>query len=158
MLPAFPDARNFTFAQPIHGAGWELRRQLRRSWFAWTGSHARLELTTELAGAALLRVHVEHLVRAEALDGLQMRVNGCPAKWHTTGRQAPLVLEARVPAEALARPGRVTLEFQLAKTFRPRDVHAGSHDDRSLGIAVSRIELVPRARLQWLWSWTKRCA
>ena len=44
-----------------------------------------------------------------------------------------------------------TLDFKVAQTYRPCDVHPQSDDERSLGVALCRIELTPRTWYARLW-------
>jgi hypothetical protein len=147
-LCSLPSAANFTFDQPILGAGWHPREMAGDVWHCWMEQEARLELAHPGAGNHLLRLTVAFLLHADSLPSLKVRVNGqiIPTRLRWDG--VTHILEADVPAACLRRQSRrVTLEFRVTTACRPCDLDPTSTDRRTLGLALSRIEFEPHPGL-----------
>lgn len=137
-----------TMDQAIDGDGW-YNRETDGNGVTWrfTGPGSVSTLMLSLAWAARIRctVHIYHAVSRLALDSLEVRVNGVPVPLETAGQEnTGIVRTGIVPANALRREDTsLKVEFCVAAVARPVDVSPGSADCRLLGVAVSRLELVP---------------
>jgi hypothetical protein len=145
--PELPGCSEFTFDQPILGGGWHPRERDERGWFCWLGQRAWLDLRHEGEGDRVLEVHVAHILRPPLLDGLQVAVNGrrLPTRIRCHDRMS--IIEAAVPSSLVnADRDRLRVSFTLAETIRPCDLVPGNPDTRALGVALSRVRLVPGKR------------
>jgi hypothetical protein len=76
--------------------------------------------------------------------GLRLEVGGRPVAARVPAGGLPAVVEAAVPAAALGgAPGPVEVVLRPGRTARPCDLDPASGDRRTLGVAVSRVELLP---------------
>ncbi|HWE72431.1 MAG TPA: sulfotransferase family 2 domain-containing protein [Stellaceae bacterium] len=139
-----PDAAEFTFDQPIRGRGWHIREQAGDGWYCWSDQEATLHLALTTSGPHLLRFWVEHAASSEALQCLEVQVNGTAVSFRAVQMGARVLMEARVSAEALCAPAdHVCIAFRVLHTVRPSDRNPMNPDIRRLGIALSRLQLQP---------------
>jgi 4-hydroxybenzoate polyprenyltransferase len=142
---SLPDAADFTFDQPIRGSGWHVREADAAGWYCWTGQHALLRLALASSGDHTLRLQVDHAACPEAWRGLEVCVNGRPVKLASRGASPPASVVAEVPALLLAdSTGRVEIGLRVPQTVCPAERDPDNPDSRRLGIALSRLQLVPR--------------
>lgn len=103
----------------------------------WTGARAGAYLPVKPGVNHTLRLTIGVQGHALAADGNEVRVNGrVIGRITKAGSQT---LDLIVPADALGGEPVASLKI-AAKTWKPSD--HGSQDSRSLGISVSRIELI----------------
>jgi hypothetical protein len=135
------EASDFTFDHPVPGIGWHPRER-GDAWFCWSGGEATLSLRGATPDASVLRIRVVHALNWQAVEGLEVWVNGTPVRLHLPGRVLPADLEAVVPAPLLrGHGGRVELRIRPGQTTRVCDLDPASKDERPLGVAVSRVRL-----------------
>ena len=144
-IDGFPPAGDFTFDQPIYGHGWYEREAANGAGFCWSGpgTKAVLELALPTAGAHRLEIGIHAILDPLLLAGLTIRVNHRDIDV-TVDTQPSMRVLRTVPAPAIdAAHGLARIELELERTIRPCDIVAASPDRRALGIAVSRVRLVP---------------
>jgi hypothetical protein len=140
------NAADFRFDQPIHGTGWHVREAAEGTWFCWTDRDASLTLRLESTGDHRLECMVEHASCAEAWAGLAVTVNGQPVTLSEKPAAPPGRISAQVDGAWLDRsPDHVAIGFRVPKTIRPSDADPGNPDTRRLGIALSRVRLIPQS-------------
>jgi hypothetical protein len=141
-----PSAADFTFDQPFSGSGWHIRERQADGWYCWMDREATLHLSLEGGGDHTLHCHVAHVASAEAWQGLEVCVNDQPVELSARVACPPTSVVARVPAELLAVvPGRVRLGFRVPQTVCPWERDPANPDRRRLGVALSRVQLLPCA-------------
>jgi hypothetical protein len=142
LKPVPPADADFTFDHPVPGTGWHPRERGAEGWFCWSGPVATLHLRQAGRGAGRLRLRVVHALSTQAIDGLQVWVNGGAVPMRRRGAGLPADLEADIPAQLLREPdGRVELCFRPGATARACDVNPDSRDQRQLGVALSRVRI-----------------
>jgi hypothetical protein len=136
--PDAPPATDVSFDGPVPGGAWYGREQVNGGpSFAWIGHAGSAWVDLDLpAGAAEIRVEIEHAVDPAALEALELRVGDKPVPhtFHEEGGRP--VATAELPRRAPGKPARVTVV--TPHLARPSDLSA-SHDRRLLSVAVSRI-------------------
>lgn len=137
-----PDAADYTFDQPVPGHGWYIRESLDGEWFCWTDWDASITLKLSSAGEHELRCNVRYVASAEAWRDLAISVNGHPVAVASRPGVPPGWIAAPIPREWLHSP-EVNIGFRVAHTVRPSDRDPENPDTRRLGIALSRIQVVP---------------
>jgi hypothetical protein len=148
LSPAAPaDAADFRFDQPIHGRGWHVRERDGGVWMCWSAGEAALTLSLSTAGDHALVCDVAHAASAEAWASLAVSVNGHDAPLTEKPPAPPGRISAQITGRWLAdTPGPIEVGFRVAHTVRPCDRDPANPDTRRLGVAVSRIRLVPASR------------
>jgi sulfotransferase famil protein len=142
-----PSATDFTFDQPIPGAGWHPRERDAGGWFSWFGKEAWLDLAHDGGGDSLLELHVAHVLCPDHLSGLEVNVNGVRVAFRVRSTGAARVIEAAVPAAIVAaNPDRARISLTFQKATRPCDLTPGNSDTRLLGVALKRVRLRPSCR------------
>ena len=140
-----PEASRYHFDQAIHGSGWHEREQDGRGWFCWTGHEAESVLALRAPasrGDHRLRVEVPHVIDAEAVSGLRIRVNDQPIEVGVEHTADGAVVKGTVPGAVIAaRDDRLWLSIIPGVRQRPRDLDPTSPDGRLLGIAVREIDV-----------------
>ena len=144
---SLPGCNDFTFDLPLHGGGWHTREKDDRGWFCWLGQRAWIDLKPEGSGERVLEVHIAHVLQPRLLAGLQIEVNGRRLLTRVRGVGKSRLLEAVVPTSVIeADANRVRVAFALRETVRPCDLVPANPDTRALGVALSRIRLMPAKR------------
>ena len=139
-----PDATNFTFDQPVRGRGWHMRERGSEGYYCWSAGEATLFLSLATRGSHILRCRLLHVASSEAQDGLEATVNGVPVLVEVSHKTGSLWIEAPVPAHALENArGQVCIAFRVPGLVRPSDRDSANPDTRHLGIALSRVQLLP---------------
>jgi hypothetical protein len=139
-----PGPADFRFDQPIPGRGWHSREFSGGTWFCWTDREAALNLDLASAGDHELRCEVTHAASPAAWADLTVSVNGHPVELTARAPAPPGEITARIPGNWLGSPpGPSCIVFRVTGTVRPSDRDSGNPDSRRLGVALSRIQLVP---------------
>jgi hypothetical protein len=139
-----PDAADFSFDQPIHGHGFHIREFRDGDWYCWADRDAALTLKLASAGDHVLHCEVKYAASSEAWTDLALSVNGHPVVLTSKPEVPPGRITAHIPGHWLSQgPGRVSIGFRVAHTVRPSDQDPDNPDTRRLGIALSRVRLVP---------------
>ncbi len=141
-----PDAADFCLDQPLYGLGWHLPECDNDIWFRWTGpeTNSWLDLDWKQPGDGLLRCQILYAIAPHVLESLQIRVNGHPIPLLWQNNSHLVEVEGRVPAEVFQQTqGWARVSFHVAETLRFCDLQPTSNDTRQLGLAISRISLVP---------------
>jgi hypothetical protein len=145
---ALPEAADYTFDQPIHGHGWHVRELRDGDWYCWTDRDAALTLKLASAGDHELHCDVKYAASGDAWADLAVSVNGHPVALTSKPDVPPGRITARIPGHWLGQsPGQVSIGFRVAHTVRPSDLDSNNPDTRRLGIALSRVRLVPASPL-----------
>jgi Sulfotransferase family len=145
---ALCDAADYTFDQPIHGYGWHVREFRDGEWYCWTDRAAALTLKLGSAGEHELQCDVKYAASRDAWMDLTVSVNGHPVALTSKPEIPAGRISARIPADWLCQtPGRVCIGFNVAHTVRPSDNDSNNPDTRQLGVALSRVRLVPASPL-----------
>ena len=135
---------DFHFDQPIPGHGWHVRECHEGTWFCWTNEQAALTMNVAAKGDHELRCEVRQAASLGAWTDLAVSVNGHPVALAARTTAPPAEVTARVPGAWLGSQ-LATVAFRVADTVRPCDHDPGNPDTRCLGLAFSRIRLVPVA-------------
>lgn len=105
----------------------------------WSGGECGLWLPVKPGIDHMLRLNLIVPDLALGESGILVRVNGHPAAvLRKAGKQ---VWEVPLPARLLGGHSVVRLEL-ISRTWKPSEHHRGSTDDRSLGLALSSVELI----------------
>ncbi|HSH39652.1 MAG TPA: hypothetical protein VK993_12805 [Chthoniobacterales bacterium] len=111
--------------------------------FTWSqGTSAKLELPVGSApGSLILIAKIAAFINPPDVptQPVQVYANGTQIDEWQVGNTADF--KASIPAAAAEKGGMLVLEFQTAKAMSPKAAGAGD-DDRLLGIALHRIELI----------------
>ena len=129
----------YDFADVMHGTGWHWREGETFRWMS--EKQASLYLPNLESVDGLLSLYVAQVVSLQTLASLQVYINNIPVDIvrHRTPDDGYIV-EAFVPEDVLgANPYYNTLRLDIQQT----QVLPDSDDKRELGLAVSRIELIP---------------
>jgi hypothetical protein len=145
LLPlVLSDAADFSFDQPIHGHGFHIREFRDGGWYCWANQDAALILKLSSAGDHVLDCEVKCVASSEAWTDLAVSVNGHSVVFTSKPEVPPGRITAHIPGHWLSqRPGQVCIGFRVAHTIRPSDQDSNNPDTRHLGIALSRVRLVP---------------
>jgi|GEM_PF-194576 len=150
-LKSLPSSHSFTFDRPIPGMGWHIIENDGAQSFAWTGLEDNswidfLPLPTE---DHILRCEIAHILTSEAIDSIQMSVNGVSVTAKKQSKEKTIFLEALIPTHIIkARSDRVRVSINVPKLIRPCDINRASIDKRTLGVAVRNISLLPVTEFQ----------
>jgi len=139
-----PDAADFSFDQPIHGHGFHVREFRDGDWYCWANRDAALTLKLASVGDHVLDCEVKYVASSEAWTDLAVSVNGHPVVLTSKPEVPPGRIAAHIPGHWLSqRPDQVCIGFRVAHTVRPSDQDPSNPDTRRLGIALSRVRLIP---------------
>lgn len=146
-----PKADGYTFDQPLFGFGWHLAEFADGEWFRWSGPEkdSWLDLAPLGGGEGRLQCRILHAISGTVLESLKVRVNDEPIalSWRQEGRH--VVVEGDVPAPVLARQrDRVRVGIHLSQVERLSDRDPANADHRQLGIAFTRIAVMPEKPVQ----------
>lgn len=142
----FPRLEDFTFDQPILGAGWHSREFDGSNWFCWTGG----ERTSWLEFRPPEHADSNHELRCEFFqpppsriaESVQLKINGKPVRHRLIHDNGKMLLSAGIPMATMGRDrSKTRVEFVVGEHWRPCDVNPSSTDTRRLGIALQRISL-----------------
>ena len=112
--------------------------------YCWSDREAVLTLKMASADDHELQCEVRYAASAEAWNDLAVSVNGHPVALSSQSGAPPGQIVAPIPGQWLGQsPGQVQLGFRVAHTVRPSDRDPQNPDTRRLGIALSRVRLVP---------------
>ena len=164
-------ALDFDFRQAAFGMGWHRRNggfngiKATGGWFRWTGPGTISTLDFPLATKTDLtvRLQISNAIAVDLLDSLTLTVNAQPIKLlpvkstpnnqttsgSTAGRSR--LLHGIIPRAALvSAKGFVRFTFGVNRTAPISSIAPNQADTRLVGVAIRRLELVPRA--SW-WNW-----
>lgn len=150
-LKSLPTSHSFMFDRPIPGMGWHVIENDGAQNFAWTGLEDDswidfLPLPTE---DHVLRCEIAHILTSEAIDSIQLSVNGTSVTAKKQSKEKVILLEALIPTNIIkARSDRVRVSINVPKLVRPCDINRASIDKRTLGVAVRNISLLPVTEFQ----------
>lgn len=141
-------ALRLEFDRKISGLNWRaLEQDPVRGVFRWSGPGRCSTLDLPLASSSdvCLRFSVALAITEEVLASLVVSVNDQPVEarryHHENGAT---ICEAYVTKGVLAlRPGCTQVRFEVSNTVMPREVIAGSEDNRLVGIALNWLEIKP---------------
>jgi hypothetical protein len=129
-----------------HGAvdagGWYAAEADEHGSFWWLGPEPSAWVDVEVPHQAAPHLHcsIAHAMESGIIQGIEVRINGCPAQICFSDDDGP-VIRISLPGQLQApEASRLRVLFQLPQTARPRDVNPLSRDERLLGIAIRRIE------------------
>jgi hypothetical protein len=126
---------DYTFDMPLEGNGWHTRETNRELFWRFTGpsQKATIYFPKILAKERELKLHIFHAITPKHIDELTVKYNDWELK-KTTQKTNTLIFH--IPSAAISSKEYVLIEFSTPPTVRPLD-----HDDRNLGISLSRIEI-----------------
>lgn len=140
-----PTGFTCTFDQGVPGYGWLAPEWAGDRWYCWSGKTAWLDFPMRPASRLAVEIEMHHTLDPALYKLLEVRLN--EQRLHTkitaapgSGRAVHLTGFIDSPNLALA-PERNRLSFRLPRTLRPCEVMPGHPDTRSLGVAVSRVEV-----------------
>ncbi len=167
-------ALEFDFRQAAFGMGWHRRNgglngiKAMGGWFRWTGpgTVSTLDFPLSTQTDLTVRLQISNAIAVDVLDSLTLTVNAQPIKLlpvqptptnqatpgSTAGRSR--LLHGIIPRAALvSAKGFVRFTFGVNRTAPISSIAPNQADTRLVGVAIRRLELVPRA--SW-WNWLKR--
>jgi hypothetical protein len=147
-----PDAKTFTFDQPIRGSGWHARLSTDGEWFSWTGREAKLYLQRQHSGAHHFRLRVRNAASPKALHALDVEVNGERLSLKRESESCPCELTGIIPRAVIRRAQRIELVLRPGEVRQLSDLNPAAVDRRWLGLAISGVclEPVPSRIACWL--------
>lgn len=151
------DRLDFYFNQPIPGSGWHQRtvfhltpEQPASYYFCWTGPDTITTLDLPPVTAAslairslLIRLHLVNYAALDVLHSLTVAINHTPIALQPIqhqGRRA--IVEGTIPPDAIAKAAFLRLTIEVNRTMPLCDVNPARQDDRPVGLAFYRIEVV----------------
>lgn len=138
----------FNFDRAIPGMGWYGADRIADCWFSWTGPDctASIHLESFPRRRVILQVHVVHALKPDILHGTQLLVNDVPLETLVRPTSSGHILEGTFPAmQRGADDGTDRILIRVPEVLRPCDLDPTNADSRKLGLAISRIALVPAA-------------
>lgn len=143
MLATLLAANRFTPDQPLHGHGWHEREYFENRFLCWNSAPtATLNLRVQAARPAHFRCLLSHVINADALDRLEIALNGRELDLRKRAVSDGILLESNIPATAWpAYLHHAALAFQCPVMGSPRDLDAASPDGRRFGFALGWLEL-----------------
>jgi hypothetical protein len=146
-LPREPEAElpyEHAMSDPLYGSGWHARLNPPDSgWHRWTGPDTRsqLRLPVRLAGAARLELSILSACDDEALQSLQISVQGRPLA-HAL---EPQPLGVRAVADVELDPNApLTVTLEVAHANHLVDAATGERSPDPAGLAVGTLAFRPR--------------
>jgi len=139
-----PGATVFTFDGPIPGDGWYAPERSGERWFSWTGPtrDSTIELASPQGREFYLTVGVLHVMKAESLSSIEVRLNCIELQLQVTAAEGGFVLTADVAGTTVRPCGEINrITIRVPAVMRPCEQDSTADDSRLLGIAVHRVEL-----------------
>jgi len=127
------------------GPGWGPPEQFGSGWFRWTGPtrDAVLDIPRILPAGTRIEVLVVSAITAEIAETLALDVNRVPVPLVRTPHEFGTLHSGVVPEGHRDTRAYTRLVLRTAETVPYGSVHAGSVDDREVGVAVAWVRLTP---------------
>lgn len=139
---------SFTLDQPLSGEGWYSRENNSDyGYIRWSGPDLSASLDLPLAAQSdfLINVEILNALKKELVEGLVLEVNGVqiPLAFSYNGVKT-LTYKGVIKTEVLQKnPGLATITFKVNEVIDLGVINPGGEDNRKLGIALKKIDIVP---------------
>lgn len=147
------EAINYDFLQPLSGSGWHRRNgaysglYIKSLPFRWTGpgTESTLDFPLKTTTDLTVRIRITNAIAPDVLDSLQLQVNDTLIPLTVlVRRDLVAVLEGHISQESLRSNRPFTrLTFHVNRTLSLKVVNPDGTDDRVVGLAVHRLQIVP---------------
>jgi hypothetical protein len=142
----------FNFNQSISGSGWHLREGDETP-FRWIGpgTIATLDFPLACDGDRVIELEIVNAIAPDILPSLKLRVNDHRVPLGVVyAHNHAAILRGQIPSSAFQTDAPfMRLTFEVDRTVSPQELDLESSDQRPLGLAFSRIEILTQASDQF---------
>ena len=140
---------DYDFRQKLSGTGWYWRELLEEkdNAFRWTGPEttSTIDFGVSEKEDLIIQFRVMREIVPGVLKSLKFKVNDQPIETKKLEEKSGMIVfEGFIPKSVLMNKNHfIRLSFEIDQTVNPHDTNSLDPTDRSLGIAIDRIKIIP---------------